>query len=82
MLVFIQLTQPIEPTRAIFEVISALATVGLSLGATGELDSVGRLAITLTMLVGRVGALTFLGVLMPLAPARPTQRPQEDIPIG
>lgn len=82
MLVFIQLTQPISPTLAIFEVVSALGTVGLSLGATTELDGVGRLAITLTMLVGRVGALTFLGVLMPLAPARPTQRPQEDIPIG
>jgi len=82
MLVFIQLTQPISPTLAIFEVISALSTVGLSLGATTELDEVGRLAITLTMLVGRVGALTFLGVLMPLAPARPIQRPEEDIPIG
>lgn len=82
MLVFIQLTQPISPTFAIFEVVSALSTVGLSLGATTELDAVGRLAITLTMLVGRVGALTFLGVLMPLAPSRPTQRPQEDIPIG
>jgi trk system potassium uptake protein TrkH len=82
MVVFIQLTQSIAPTSAIFEVISALSTVGLSLGATTELDSVGRLAITLTMLVGRVGALTFLGVLMPLAPVRPTQRPQEDIPIG
>jgi trk system potassium uptake protein len=82
MLVFIQLTQPISPTLAVFEVVSALSTVGLSLGATSELDSVGRLAITLAMLVGRVGALTFLGVLMPLAPARPTQRPQEDLPIG
>jgi trk system potassium uptake protein TrkH len=82
MLVFIQLTQPISPTLALFEVVSALSTVGLSLGATTELDEVGRLAITLTMLVGRVGALTFLGVLMPLAPARPIQRPEEDIPIG
>jgi trk system potassium uptake protein len=82
MLMFIQLTQSISPTLAIFEVVSALSTVGLSLGATTELDSVGRLAITLTMLVGRVGALTFLGVLMPLAPVRPTQRPHEDIPIG
>jgi trk system potassium uptake protein TrkH len=82
MLIFVQLTQPISPTLAMFEVISALGTVGLSLGATTELDAVGRLAITLTMLVGRVGALTFLGVLMPLAPLRPTHRPQEDLPIG
>lgn len=81
-LVFVQLTQPISPMAAAFEVISALGTVGLSLGATAELDAVGRLAITLTMLVGRVGALTFLGVLLPLAPVRPALRPQEDLPIG
>jgi trk system potassium uptake protein len=82
MLVFIQLTQTLSPTVAVFEVISALGTVGLSLGGTGELDAVGRVAITLAMLVGRVGALTFLGVLMPLAPPRLALRPHEDLPIG
>jgi trk system potassium uptake protein TrkH len=42
----------------LFEVASAFGTVGLSRGATGELDGVGRAAIILLMFIGRVGPLT------------------------
>lgn len=42
----------------VFEVASAFGTVGLSRGATGELDSIGRLVIMATMFIGRVGPLT------------------------
>ncbi|MGB7288940.1 MAG: potassium transporter TrkG [Candidatus Macondimonas sp.] len=42
----------------IFEVASAFGTVGLSRGATGELDGVGRAVIILLMFIGRVGPLT------------------------
>jgi trk system potassium uptake protein TrkH len=45
--------------KALFEVISALATVGLSMGLTGELNDAGKLIITAVMLIGRVGILTF-----------------------
>jgi trk system potassium uptake protein TrkH len=41
-----------------FEVASAFGTVGLSRGATGELDELGRLTIIVTMFVGRLGPLT------------------------
>lgn len=41
-----------------FEVASAFGTVGLSRGATGELDGVGRTVIILLMFIGRVGPLT------------------------
>lgn len=41
-----------------FEVTSAFGTVGLSRGATGELDSFGRAIIIVTMFIGRVGPLT------------------------
>ncbi|MEY8837812.1 TrkH family potassium uptake protein [Cribrihabitans sp. XS_ASV171] len=41
-----------------FEVASAFGTVGLSRGATGELDGFGRAVIMLVMFVGRVGPLT------------------------
>ncbi|MBF9030914.1 Ktr system potassium transporter B [Rhodobacterales bacterium HKCCE3408] len=40
-----------------FEVASAFGTVGLSRGATAELDGFGRLIIILVMFVGRVGPL-------------------------
>jgi trk system potassium uptake protein len=42
----------------LFEQISAVATVGLSTGITGELSSASRIVIILSMFVGRVGVLT------------------------
>jgi len=41
-----------------FEATSAFGTVGLSRGATAELDSIGRAMIMLMMFLGRVGPLT------------------------
>jgi trk system potassium uptake protein len=41
-----------------FEVASAFGTVGLSRGATGELDGLGRTVIIAIMFIGRVGPLT------------------------
>jgi len=42
----------------IFECISALGTVGLSLGATEHLDLAGRIIIVVLMFIGRVGPLS------------------------
>ena len=41
-----------------FEVASAFGTVGLSRGATGELDATGRAVVIFMMFAGRVGPLT------------------------
>jgi Trk-type K+ transport system membrane component len=41
-----------------FEVVSSYSTVGLSMGITSELSSAGKIIITLSMFIGRVGALT------------------------
>ncbi len=41
-----------------FEVTSAFGTVGLTRGATAELDGIGRVLIMLMMFLGRVGPLT------------------------
>jgi trk system potassium uptake protein TrkH len=46
-----------------FEVVSAFGTVGLSMGATSELDGIGRLVIMAAMFIGRVGPLT-LGLFL------------------
>lgn len=43
----------------LFEAISALGTVGLSMGITGDLTNIGKLIIILLMFMGRVGILTF-----------------------
>lgn len=48
----------------LFEVASALGTVGLSRGATGEFDTFGQLVLIAVMFIGRVGPLSlgfFLG---------------------
>nr|WP_300005075.1 TrkH family potassium uptake protein [Tissierella sp.] len=42
----------------VFETTSAFATVGVSRGITPSLSTIGKLLITLTMYIGRVGALT------------------------
>ena len=42
-----------------FEVISAMGTVGLSMGLTGELSTLGKLIVVVLMTAGRVGILTF-----------------------
>lgn len=54
----------------LFEVVSAFGTVGLSRGATGELDGIGRLVIMLLMFVGRVGPLTLGFFLVARIPPR------------
>lgn len=43
-----------------FEVVSAFATAGLTLGVTPLLSTMGKIVITLVMFVGRVGPLTLV----------------------
>jgi trk system potassium uptake protein len=43
--------------QILFEVVSALGTVGLSTGITGNLTFVGKFIIIVTMLIGRIGPL-------------------------
>jgi trk system potassium uptake protein TrkH len=54
----------------VFEVCSAFGTVGLSRGATGELDEFGRLVIIAIMFVGRLGPLTLAFFLATPTPPR------------
>jgi trk system potassium uptake protein TrkH len=46
-----------------FEAVSAFNTVGLSMGATGELSTPGRLCTVVLMFIGRVGTLTFVAAM-------------------
>ncbi|KJR49271.1 Potassium uptake protein, integral membrane component, KtrB [Desulfosporosinus sp. I2] len=56
-------TENSDLLTVLFEVTSAFGTVGLSLGITPTLSSVGKMAIILTMFIGRVGPLTLAFVL-------------------
>jgi trk system potassium uptake protein TrkH len=44
--------------KVVFEAVSALATVGLTIGATPELNAFGKWIIALTMFIGRVGPIS------------------------
>ena len=43
--------------QILFEVVSALSNVGLSTGITSSLSNVGKIVISITMLIGRMGPL-------------------------
>jgi trk system potassium uptake protein TrkH len=43
--------------QILFEVVSALSNVGLSMGITSSLSNIGKIVISVTMLVGRMGPL-------------------------
>ena len=63
--IFISATSPIGFTDALYESVSALATVGLTAGATGSLSIPAQILIIVYMYFGRVGVLTIsLGFLM------------------
>lgn len=49
--------------RIVFEVISAFANVGLSMGITAELPPAAQLLLTLLMFVGRIGTITIATAL-------------------
>ncbi|PTX55573.1 trk system potassium uptake protein TrkH [Litoreibacter ponti] len=54
------LTEPaLDFAALLFEALSAMGTVGLSMGATGELSPLGKVVIIVLMTAGRVGILTF-----------------------
>jgi trk system potassium uptake protein TrkH len=76
------LTQDLPPGEAAFEALSALGTVGLSLGATARLDEVGKLVVVAAMFVGRVGPLSVLLLLTARARSGAPWRPTRNLPVG
>lgn len=67
----------------IFEVISAFATAGLTLGLTPHLTDFGQCVIMLTMFIGRVGVYTVMfSVLNVHGEHAPYRYPEESVIIG
>ena len=52
-------TENMSFLKIVFESAAALSTGGLSAGATAELSFLGKLVIMGTMIIGRIGVLTF-----------------------
>ncbi len=67
----------------LFEAISAMGTVGLSLGATSSLSAAGKIIIILLMFWGRVGILTFMyGMTSRELKASKISYAETNIPVG
>ncbi len=74
-------TQPFPLQDALFEVFSAMSTVGLSTGITRDLSPLNRAVLIVMMYCGRVGSLTMMMALAERLPPR-VKDPVEHITIG
>lgn len=74
--------EPVTLDQAVFEVVSALATVGLTLGITSTLSAAGKIILILLMYAGRIGALTFMLSFSGGKSEPPRERPAGKILIG
>lgn len=50
----------VEPRKLLFEVVSAISTVGSSMGITADLSVAGKYIITFIMFAGRIGVITLV----------------------
>jgi Trk-type K+ transport system membrane component len=62
-----------------FEVFSAFSTVGLSLNLTPTLSTVSKIALIMTMFIGRVGTITLLVIFIRQTSQLHYRYPKEDI---
>ena len=76
------LIEPFPFRALLFEVASALGTVGLSLGITPELSDAGKIVLVLMMFWGRVGIVTFLYSLLKRQTGERVSYPVSEVPVG
>lgn len=74
-------TQDMPLDKILFEVVSALGTVGLTLGATPLLDTFGKSLIAVVMFLGRIGPLT-LALLLARQEASRVAYPEARVMVG
>lgn len=76
------LTQPMDLQVALFEAVSALGTVGLTIGGTALLDTVGKLIIIVCMFMGRVAPLTLFLMFNRASASETWDYPEQDVSVG
>ena len=74
--------EPYSFTQIVFEIVSAVATVGLSTGITPNLCAASQILLMVLMFAGRIGGLTFVLVLAERRINVPISRPTVKILIG
>lgn len=74
--------EPCGMKEVLYEVSSAIGTVGISMGLTTALSSFSHILLVLLMFVGRVGGLTFALAFSTESTAADIQRPSEKVLVG
>lgn len=74
--------QPLPLEDVMFEVFSAIGTVGMSTGVTRELTVASRIVIVLLMYCGRIGSMSFALSFLERKKVVPVQYPVEKVMIG
>ena len=75
-------TSNLHMSDVLFEVYSAISTVGMTTGITRDLNVVGRIVIMILMYCGRIGSMTFALSLVAKPEAKGLSLPEEKITIG
>ena len=65
-----------------FEVSSAMATVGLSIGGTNHLNIIGKVIIIILMFTGRVGSLTIFTAFISENKKKRVRYPEDKVLVG
>jgi trk system potassium uptake protein TrkH len=82
-IILLCLFEPFPFGTLAFEAVSAMGTVGLSLGVTPSLSAPGKVIIILLMFWGRVGILTFMyGMISRDREASKITFAETNIPVG
>ncbi len=71
-----------KPLEVIFELFSAFGTVGLSMGITPHLSTLGKVIIMVTMFAGRIGPLTLALALGERRKGGEFEYPGEEVMVG
>lgn len=74
--------QPFSFTDVMFEVLSAINTVGMTTGITRDLNSISRILLIILMYCGRLGSLSFAFVFAQKSTTDSVRLPQEKIIVG
>ena len=72
----------IDVTDVMFEVASAMGTVGMSAGITRDLDTISKLVLIFLMFCGRVGSFTFALSMKGHKVDPPVKLPEEEVMVG
>lgn len=75
-------TQNFDFVDVMFEAVSAMATVGVSVGITSMLNIYGKIMIILLMFIGRIGIFTFLLAFMKKKHSRTIHYPDANVLVG